>query len=125
MLICFHLTLRFLLVSPRERVRRGWLASLTDPTAEKSPVPGVEPGPGTGAQRRLERRVLAAHRQAPCSFAKYHSWPKRFPALEGLSWGCQPCYFYTQTCRPCFWDRTAHSEVGHLERTPVPFHTYQ
>ena len=32
--------------------------------------------------------------------------------------------FYTRTCRPCFWDRTAHSEVGHLERTPAPFHTY-
>lgn len=35
-------------------MRRGWLASLTDPTAEESPVAGVEPAQRTGAQRRLE-----------------------------------------------------------------------
>ena len=67
---------------------RGRLASRTDPTREESrrEVVEVELGrQGTGAQGGWKGRVLAAHRRAPCFYAKYCSWPKRLPAQERLS----------------------------------------
>lgn len=97
MLICFHLTLGFLQVSPGERMIRSWFASHTGPCKD------------TGGARPVAQAPEVAAGGWSCCSQMGSLFPhqagllaQEAPSRRGTFWGSQPCYFYTLTSRPCF-----------------------
>lgn len=94
MLICFHLTLGFLQVSPRERMirvlthRPRWGGEQGGEWAPAKTQGGARPVIQAPEVTGRGGSLLLTDRQAPCSHAKYCSWLKWLPAQRdflGLS----------------------------------------